>query len=107
LIVSQAETSPMLIDKDHPMFHPNPDVLIQRLGQEMILLHLRTNRFYELNCTGSRLWELLVLGYSRSRVEKEMLREFDVEPGLLAKEIDDLLAALTAENLVSAHAESD
>jgi hypothetical protein len=39
--------------------HPDPNVVFTRLGEnDGVLLHLNTKRYYSLNGTGSRLWEL-------------------------------------------------
>jgi hypothetical protein len=38
---------------------PEDDVVSRRLEDEVVLVHLRTNRIYKLNETGARLWELL------------------------------------------------
>ena len=73
---------------------PNPDVVYQRVGEELVLVHLKTNQIYALNETGARFWELLCEGRSRPEIESQMLEEFDVEPGELASEIDALLVEL-------------
>ena len=80
---------------------PNPQVVFQRVGNSVILFHLRTDRFYELNSTGARLWELLSSGYAPARIHEQMLQEFRVEPAELAAEIGRLLASMTEEDLVS------
>jgi hypothetical protein len=90
----------------HSKYCPDPDVLVQRMGQEMILLHLRTNRFYELNRTGARLWELVCAGLDRSGVQEQMSCEFDVDAAQLGTEIDGLLATLAAEQLLNRHDDS-
>ena len=35
----------------------NFDVLTERLGDEVAVLNLKTNRFFLLNSTGGRLWD--------------------------------------------------
>jgi hypothetical protein len=35
---------------------PNRDVVARRLKDEIVLVHLRTNRIYSLNRTGARFW---------------------------------------------------
>ncbi|PKN61464.1 MAG: hypothetical protein CVU57_29310 [Deltaproteobacteria bacterium HGW-Deltaproteobacteria-15] len=80
--------------------HPNPDVVSQQLENTMILLHLRTNRFYELNRTGARLWELLGRGLSRAGIKKQMMEEFDVDPVQLGREMKELLELMKKEDLV-------
>jgi Coenzyme PQQ synthesis protein D (PqqD) len=79
----------------------NPDVLFQRLENDAVLLHMKTDRFYNLNRTGTRLWELLSEGYDLVRIQEQMLREFDVEPAILEKEIKDMIVSLEKEDLVS------
>jgi len=80
--------------------HPNPDVISQQLENSMILLHLRTNRFYELNRTGARLWELLGSGLSRAEIKKQMMEEFDVDPVQFGGEMKELLELMKKEDLI-------
>lgn len=85
-------------------FHPDPDVVAQRMGEEVVLVHLRTNRIYELNPTGARCWELLTTGLDRAAIRQQLLQEYAVEEEALAGEIDRLLAELRAAGLVHAAA---
>lgn len=82
---------------------PNPDVIAQRMGDEFALLHLRTNRFYELNRTGARLWELLSAGYDLAQIQEHMLREFDVDAAQLSREIENIIISMKDVDLVSIH----
>ena len=80
---------------------PDPNVIFRRLGDEIVLFHLGSDRFYELNLTAARFWELLNsendLGHTRQR----LLEEFDVEPDQLTNETEALLNSLLRENLIS------
>ena len=78
----------------------NPDVVHQRVGDEVVLVHLKTNQIFALNETGARFWELLSAGATRAEIEAAMMAEFEVEPHALATEIDSLLAALAREDIV-------
>lgn len=80
---------------------PNPNVIFRRLGDEMVLFHLETDRFYELNGTAARFWELLCEPNGGASVHEQMTAEFAVDPEELAKETEALLASLRKENLVS------
>ena len=42
-----------------PALQPDPDVISRRIDAGTVLINLRTNKIYELNATGSRIWELL------------------------------------------------
>ncbi len=82
-------------------FRPNPDVVAQRVGADVVLVHLQTNRIYELNRTGARLWELIQAGHDREQIQQLLLREFDVEESQLSLAIDAFVTLLTDANLVT------
>ncbi|MCI0421658.1 MAG: PqqD family protein [Acidobacteria bacterium] len=83
-----------------PRLQPDPEVICQRMGTEIVLLHLRTDRFYELNHTAARLWELLSQKCDLALIHETLLSEFEVDPGQLANEIRALLASLKSEGLI-------
>jgi Coenzyme PQQ synthesis protein D (PqqD) len=80
----------------------NPDVVSQQVGDDLVLVHLKTNQIYSLNPTGSRFWELLTEGRSRAEIERTLHDEFDVEPEELGREIDALLSDLARQDIVRA-----
>ena len=88
--------------------HPSadPDVVASLLDDVLVLIHLRTNRIYELNRTGARYWELLTDGLDRAAIEAQILGEFDVEPAALTQEMDALHTMLVAEKLIRGSARS-
>jgi hypothetical protein len=79
---------------------PSPDVVSRRLGDEIVLVHLDTNRIFSLSPTGARLWELLSAGRSRPEIERQLREEYDVSPEAVSAEIDSLVTMLEAEALV-------
>ncbi len=80
---------------------PNPNVLAKRLGEEMVLFHLDTDHFYELNGTGARFWELLSAGNDPVEIRAQMTEEFAVDPSELDAQAEVFLASLQKENLIS------
>jgi hypothetical protein len=82
---------------------PNQNVLFRRLGDDMVLFHLESDRFYELNGTAARFWELLNSGHNVDDARRQILEEFEVDPVQLATETESLLEALRREDLISAH----
>jgi len=79
----------------------NPNVIFRRLGNEVVLFHLESDRFYELNGTAARFWELINAGKDADQISKQMLAEFAVEPEQLAREAETLLSSLRQEDLIS------
>ncbi len=80
---------------------PRADVVFQELEGETVLVHLRTNQIYAMNETAGRFWQLLGDTRDRDEVERRLLQEFDVTAEQLHEEIDELLARLVTEELVS------
>jgi len=85
---------------------PHTNVVAKRLGKEMVLVHLETNRIYELNVTAARLWELLGKGSDLASIQTQIQQEFDVNEEQLETEIKALLSALIDKQLVSAEVPS-
>jgi Coenzyme PQQ synthesis protein D (PqqD) len=79
---------------------PSPDVLWQRLDDEVIVMQLKTDLIFSLNPTGARFWELIAGGMKLEAVHEEMGKEFDVPPEVLATEVEGILALMIREQLL-------
>jgi hypothetical protein len=85
---------------------PDKDVVFERLSGDILLLHARTNRFYELNQTGARVWELIASGASLPDILDQLRAEFNSEPETLATDVHRLLDELLREQLLHRSAPS-
>jgi hypothetical protein len=79
---------------------PHEDVVSERVGDDLVLVHLGTNEIFALNPTGARFWELLVAGGSRDAIEQQLLSEYEVDPTALRAEIDSMLGELARHEMV-------
>jgi hypothetical protein len=79
----------------------DPDVVARRLGDEMVLVNLRTNRILRLNRTGARLWELLDGGGDVDELGERLGAEYDVDRRELEKDLASGLERLEALGLVT------
>ena len=86
-----------------PVYRANPNVVAQRMGGDVVLVHLRTNQICELTSTSARAWELLTSGIDKAAVIASLESEFDVEPARLRAELDGFLAVLAEAELIEAH----
>jgi hypothetical protein len=84
-------------------FRPSPDVVAQRVGECVVLIHLKTNIIFELNRTGAVLWEHLSSGADCLELHARMLSEFDVQAQKLAAEVNAILGSLIQQGLVIAY----
>src|SRR5437870_5358035 len=79
---------------------PSEDVVAELAGDHMVLIHMDTNKIFELNRTGARVWELLREGEDSEGIIRRMLDEFDVEDGQLRQEVWAVLDRFETEKLV-------
>lgn len=80
---------------------PHPNVVAKRLGEVIMLVHLDTNRVYELNSTAARLWELCDAGCDLTQILVQMSEEFDVQEPRLRTETEAMLALFLNNHLMS------
>ena len=80
---------------------PNPEVVCTDVGdKEAVLLHLDTKKYYSLNQTGLRIWQMLSKGQTPAEVIGQIEAEFDVTPEKARESVSDLLKELISEKLM-------
>lgn len=93
------------------IYKPDPQVVFTELDDsEAVLLHLRSQRYYSLNESGSRIWRLMAEGKTTQEIAAKLLAEYDVSPEAVADEISLLLEELVEEGLarrISSPAKTD
>jgi hypothetical protein len=82
-------------------FRPGSDTAVEHLGDEVVLIHLKTDRLFVLNRTGARIWELLSGGHEVTEIEQRLLGEFEATRDEVAADIRSLLESLQREQLIS------
>ena len=82
-------------------FIVSPDAVANRMGDQIVLVHVGTDRIFELNPTAARVWDLLQSGHNRNEIRKILFEEFSISESLAAQQIEDLLASLIAERIIS------
>ena len=76
------------------VLHPHPSLVFTRLDDtEAVLLHLDTKRYYTLNETGTRIWELL----QQSRSAQEIAQALQDNYAVTDEEAMPLLLAFVDE----------
>jgi len=82
-------------------FQASPDALATRVGDEIVLVHTRTDQIYVLNPTGARVWELLCADCDRAEIERRMVEEFEVTPAELTGQVGELIGSLVNSRLIT------
>ena len=75
-------------------------VLVRFLDNESVFLNLETERYFGLDETGTRMWQLVTAAPSIDTAYQQLRDEYDVEPELLRANLDELLARLVDNGLL-------
>ncbi len=79
----------------------HPSVVFTALDEtESALLHLDTKRYYSINETGTRVWQLLADGLDPAAIGETLCREFEVDPEGAARYVAAFFDELAREGLV-------
>jgi len=77
-----------------------PHVLVRFLDKESVLLNLETERYFGLDETGTRMWQIVTVAPSIDAAYQELQNEFDVESELLRVHFTELLGRLVDNGLL-------
>jgi hypothetical protein len=75
-------------------------VLVRHLHGETVLLNLETEKYFGLDATGTRMWELVTRLPRIETAYETLSGEFDVEPELLRTNLAELLDQLIENGLL-------
>jgi hypothetical protein len=75
-------------------------VLIRHLDEESVLLNLESERYFGLDATGTRMWELATSEPSIALALKKLQEEYEVEPDILQNHLTQLLSGLVENGLL-------
>jgi len=75
-------------------------VLVRFLDNESVFLNLETERYFGLDETGTRMWQLVTAAPTIDTAYQQLRDEYDVEPELLRENLDELLSRLVDNGLL-------
>lgn len=70
------------------------------LGEEAVILNLKTGVYHGLNEVGASIWKLIQEPKTIKEIEQKLLEEYDVEPELCQSDLITLLEDLLAAELI-------
>ncbi len=77
-----------------------PNVLVRFLDNESVFLNLETERYFGLDETGTRMWQLITAAPSIDAAFQQLRDEYDVEPEQLRANLAELLSRLIDNGLL-------
>ena len=76
-------------------------VLVRFLDKEAVLLNLETERYFGLDETGARMWQVATTAKNIEDACAQLLDEYEVEGETLRQNLNDLLERLTENGLLT------
>ena len=77
-----------------------PEVLLQDLNGEAVLLNLANGQYYGLDEISYHMYKTLISSSSVQVAYEALLQEYEIEPGQLKSDLDKFLAHLLENGLV-------
>ena len=81
----------------------SPDVLLRIIGDEAVILNLKSELYLGLDPIGTRIWTVLQGSPSIQAAHASLLDEFEVEPERLRQDMERLLDQMLAQGLIELH----
>jgi Coenzyme PQQ synthesis protein D (PqqD) len=77
-----------------------PDVVLQVIDGDALLLKLQDEEVFSLNATGARIAELVAEGLFLDAIVARLAHEYEASPSDVRKDVDDLVRTLRAKGLL-------
>jgi hypothetical protein len=75
-------------------------VLVRELAGEAVLLDLKRETYFGLDPVGTRMWQALTTAETIQSAFEMLLSEYEVEPDVLRRDLEALIAMLRGEGLI-------
>jgi hypothetical protein len=79
---------------------PTTDVLVSRLGEEIVMLDLASERYFGLDSVGAAVWEALGTAPNAAAAVDTLLSRYAVDRETLTRDVWRLIARLKEKGLV-------
>lgn len=76
-------------------------VLVRFMDRESVLLNLETERYFGLDETGTRMWQVVTAAPNIEIAVRQLQDEYDAEPHVLQNNLTELLGRLVENGLLS------
>jgi PqqD family protein of HPr-rel-A system len=79
---------------------PSPDAAESAVGDETVILHLKSGTYFGLDAMGTRIWTMLKDGVAPPAICERLSEEFDAEPHDVEDDVRRFLGELTANEIL-------
>jgi PqqD family protein of HPr-rel-A system len=79
---------------------PSLDAIESKVGDETVLLHLKSGTYFGLDAMGTRIWSMLKDGVSSPVICERLIEEFDVTGDVVQQDTRQFLDELKSNGIV-------
>jgi hypothetical protein len=79
----------------------SPGAIARRVGDELVILNVRSGTYFGLDHVGARIWQLLEEQKGPEEIRDAMLNDYDVSRETFERDFEALIKDLLAQGLVS------
>ncbi len=86
--------------KDSEIIYRRPDIIHNKLDDEIVMMSISQGEYYGLNEIGSRIWEIIEEHVTFKQIIDKLLGEFEVNEEKCRREVTEFIGLLQKKNLV-------
>jgi len=79
---------------------PSPDAVESSVGDETVILHLKSGTYFGLDAMGTLIWAMLKDGVPTNQICKRLTEEFDVAQEVVEADARQFLNDLKANDIL-------
>ncbi len=84
-----------------------PDIMIRTVGEESVILNLKTELYLGLNPVGTQMWAALTESPSIQKAYEQILAAFDVGDEELCRDLEEFVGKLMEYQLIEVKTEEN
>ncbi len=77
------------------------DIIVGKVDEDVMMASIETGKYYQLNPTGSQLWDLLEQPKSVDQLCQLLARDFKVAPDACLRDVIHFLKEMTSRNVLA------
>lgn len=71
-------------------FQLSKDYLWKEIGEQVVVLHFETGRYYSLNPSGSLIWKGVLANQSPEKIVADLCDEYDVDEKIAMADVQEM-----------------
>lgn len=90
-----------------PKYIRNNKTISGRLHDEIVMMDIDQGKYFSLNPVATHIWDLLEKSRDIEELCKELVGEYDVDPGQCMKEVEEHIGEMVKMGLVLEQSDRD